>query len=331
MTGNIIGLLADGITPGAVSGDGIRINSSESNTIGGTTIAARNIIAKTDGSGINLTGKYARYNTIAGNYIGTNLTGLLAAGNIYGVSIASGATNNTIGGAVLGSRNVISGNIASAVILTGATTTGNVLLGNYIGLGSDGSTSLGNEGFSVFVNGAPNNTIGGLAPGEGNVISATTNLLVSTGSGIQLYPGANNTRILGNRIGTDATGNLARPNRYGIVIPAGVSATEIRGNQISSNTVGGVDTQSPNSVIAGNLLGTNANGTSALGVGQYGIDVNATNVRIGGIVAADRNIISGHNEVGIGIQYAATGVQVQGNTLARTRPALRPSQTAQEL
>ncbi len=313
VTGNIIGLLADGITAGAITGDGIKIDNSESNTIGGSTAASRNIIGKAGGDGVKLENAYARFNVVASNYIGTDVSGLVARGNIYGVSIALGAISNTIGGSSAAERNVISGNIGSAVILTGGTTTGNVLLGNYIGLGSDGSTPLGNEGFSVFLNGAPNNTIGGMAPGEGNIISATTNLVVSTGSGIQLYPGANNTRILGNRIGTDATGNLARPNRNGIVIPAGVSATEIRGNQISSNTVGGIDTQSPNSVIAGNFFGTNASGTSALGSGQFGVVVNATNVRIGGSVAADRNIISGHNEFGIAIQYTSTGVQVQGN------------------
>ncbi len=313
VTGNIIGLLADGTTAGAISGDGIKIDNSESNTIGGTTAAARNIISNAGSNGVNLSSTYARFNLIAGNYIGTDLSGLVARGNTYGVSIASGATNNTIGGTVLGSRNVISGNIASAVVISGTTTIGNVLLGNYVGLGADGSTSLGNEGFSVFVNGAPNNTIGGLAPGEGNVISATTNLVVSTGAGIVLYPGADNTRILGNRIGTDATGNLARPNHYGIVILSGVSATEIRGNQISANEIGGVDLQAPNSVIAGNLFGTNATGTASLGNGQFGLLVNAINVRIGGIVAADRNIISGHSQGGIEIVNTSTGVLVQGN------------------
>ena len=303
---NFINVTPDGNSIFAMSGySGVEVVTAN-NLLVGNTVAGF-------ASGIRFLGAAATSNTASGNYIGTNSSGTSSLGNTYGVSISSGASNNTLGGSSAAERNVISGNIASAVVLTGATTTGNALIGNYIGLGSDGSTSLGNEGFSVFVNGAPNNTIGGLAPGEGNVISATTNLVVSTGAGIVLYPGADNTRILGNRIGTDATGNLARPNHYGIVIPSGVSATEIRGNQISSNTVGGIDTQSPNSVIAGNFLGTNANGTSALGVGQFGVVVNATNVRIGGVVAADRNIISGHNVFGIAIQYTATGVQVQGN------------------
>lgn len=152
MTGNIIGLLADGITPGAVSGDGIRINSSESNTIGGTTIAARNIIAKTGGSGINLTGKYARYNTIAGNYIGTDVTGLLAAGNIYGVSIASGASNNTIGGASLASRNIISGNSIIGVLIDGAT--GISIGNNWIGVNAFGIATPNAIGVRI-VNNSP--------------------------------------------------------------------------------------------------------------------------------------------------------------------------------
>ena len=53
-----------------------------------------------------------------GNYIGLNAAGTAALGNTQsGISISSGATNNTIGGTAAAARNVISGSTGSANIL----------------------------------------------------------------------------------------------------------------------------------------------------------------------------------------------------------------------
>src|SRR5262249_25719296 len=77
-------------------------------TIGGTTPGAGNVISGNGRSGIELYG-YASDNLIAGNLIGTDLTGTVALGNGDGISISTGASNNIIGGTTTGARNVISG------------------------------------------------------------------------------------------------------------------------------------------------------------------------------------------------------------------------------
>ena len=50
------------------------------------------------------------------------------------------------------------------------------------------------------------NTIGGSAAGAGNVISG------NTGSGISLAASATDNQVLGNFIGTEASGRVAWPN-----------------------------------------------------------------------------------------------------------------------
>ena len=60
------------------------------------------------------------------------------------------ANNNTIGGTTPAARNVISGNLASGVILLFAGSTGNVVAGNYIGTDATGTAAIPNDdGVSV--------------------------------------------------------------------------------------------------------------------------------------------------------------------------------------
>ncbi|MCP3995380.1 MAG: DUF4347 domain-containing protein, partial [bacterium] len=117
---------------------------------------------------------YSDGNTIEGNYIGTDVTGMLDLGNTtFGINVTTGAENNTIGGTTAAQRNVISGNDSLGINLYGASTTGNVVQGNYIGVSADGTTALGNTLDGVRISyGASANTIGGdQTAGEGNVIS----------------------------------------------------------------------------------------------------------------------------------------------------------------
>ena len=74
-------------------------------------------------------------NLVAGNLIGTDITGLAALpaplNEGYGVIIDGGSTGNTIGGTTAAARNVISGN--AGVVISDSTTAGNLVLGNLIG------------------------------------------------------------------------------------------------------------------------------------------------------------------------------------------------------
>src|SRR5262249_7160502 len=74
------------------------------------------------------------------NYIGTDVTGTLALANSGpGIEISTGAHDNTIGGMAAGAGNVISGNSGDGVKITDVTTSGNVVVGNRIGLNAPGA------------------------------------------------------------------------------------------------------------------------------------------------------------------------------------------------
>ena len=87
---------------------------------------------------------------MAGNYIGTNLTGTAALGNAgEGVLIAEGAKSSLIGTDSDGvaddaERNLVSGNLSSGVAIVGVATELNVMAGNYIGTDVTGTLPLGN-------------------------------------------------------------------------------------------------------------------------------------------------------------------------------------------
>ncbi len=66
------------------------------------------------------------------------MTGNASAGNVSNGLNFWNATNNTIGGTSVLDRNVISGTTNIGINMTGAST-GNQILGNYIGIGADGT------------------------------------------------------------------------------------------------------------------------------------------------------------------------------------------------
>ncbi len=112
-------------------------------------------------------------NTIEGNYIGTDITGSLARGNAYGISVKS--NNNMIGGTSTAQRNLLSGNANWGVAFY-AFASDNTLQGNYIGTHVAGTNALGNSGTGVrLYDGAANTTIGGTGVGEGNLIAYNAN------------------------------------------------------------------------------------------------------------------------------------------------------------
>ena len=173
--GNIIGLS----TSGTALANSVGINVSASNvTIGGTTAAARNVISGNTGVGIDV---YGTGNTIQGNYVGVDTTGLTKVANgSYGIDMHTAATNTTIGGAATGARNIISGN-GNAGILFETGSSGSVL-GNYIGVDATGATSIAGNGAAIFI-ATSNVKVGGVNAGEGNIISGSnTDGIIVTGS-----------------------------------------------------------------------------------------------------------------------------------------------------
>ncbi|MCE9527805.1 MAG: hypothetical protein K8R36_17315, partial [Planctomycetales bacterium] len=129
-------------------------------------------------------GQQANNNIIAGNFIGTDAGGLTyqAGDTMAAIGITTGS-NNVIGGPAPADRNVItsSGSGLTAMIDIGQGT-GNVIQGNYIGVNKNGDAPLQPPGGinAISINGqfSGGNTIGGLAPGEGNVILGTNTGIV---------------------------------------------------------------------------------------------------------------------------------------------------------
>lgn len=195
--GNLVGLGADGSTVLGQGGDGIVVtNGATNNVIGGTAAGSGNIVSNNANDGIELSGSGTSGNQVLGNYVGTDLTGLLDRGNIDdGIQVSEKATNNVIGGTTSAHRNVVAGNDDDGVQFNGNGTSGNWLLGNYVGLASDG-TPLGNADNGVeFHTGAAHNTVGGTNAGEGNVIAYNAD------NGVDLdATSGNENRISGNSI-----------------------------------------------------------------------------------------------------------------------------------
>ena len=98
-----------------------------------------------NGGGTGATG-----NLVQGNYIGTDVTGLLDRGNSGIGVLMFDAPGNTIGGTTAAARNIISGNNGDGVRFQGLDANGNVLQGNYIGTDVTGTADLGNNSKGVF-------------------------------------------------------------------------------------------------------------------------------------------------------------------------------------
>ncbi len=324
--GDYIGTDVTGsVAIGNGSGGILIANSAHGNTVGGTSAAARNIISGNPDTGVNINNGVTG-TTIAGNYIGTDVTGLLGLPNQAGVNIGGGSTSNTIGGTVAGSLNVISANVHKAVSLTDAGTNHNVVEGNYLGTDATGTHALGNGGAGVSIaSGAQHNTVGGTTAAARNVMAA------STGNGVIMGgTGANNAStsdnlVEGNYIGTDKTGtaNLSE-GIAGVNIESGATDNTIGGTTAAARNIllgrvadvyiGGMGAS--DNLVEGNYLGTDVTGSVALGNNFDGILLidGATDNTIGGTTAAARNIISGNTAPGVGMDGSGTtGNLVEGN------------------
>jgi len=244
VSGNFIGLDKNGSGEIGNGFQGVGITGSpQYNTIGGTKEGERNVISGNADNGILIISDAAN-NTVIGNFIGTDVSGTLKRGNGQnGVDIYN-APNNTIGGSSQGERNVISGNDYSGVRLFADSTSGNTVIGNFIGTDASGKVSLGNGEYGVEIaNGAHDNTIGSIAIGEGNQICD------SRFSGVSLQDsGTTGNQIIGNSIGTaeDKTTDLGNGGS-GVRIRLGAQDNIIGpGNMIAFNyhgvTVRAIDT-----------------------------------------------------------------------------------------
>ncbi len=306
------------------NGMGVRIEgSAKSNTIGGTSAGARDIISDNLGTGVYISDSGTSQNVIEGDYIGTNAAGTAAVFNeVNGLDIVAGASFNTVGGTTAGARDVISGNLYNGVVLTGSGTESNVVEGDYIGTDVTGAKALANgqDGVDI-ISGASLNTLGGTTTNTLNVISGNIdNGVVITGSGTK------SNVVEGDYIGTDVTGLKALANsQNGVQINGGATSNTLGGitagarDVISGNTSVGVyvaGAGTSGNLVEGDEIGTDLTGTKAVGNGQDGVEIfgAATANTVGGTTAGARDVISGNASVGVYLSSAGTsGNVVEGD------------------
>lgn len=203
-------------------------------------------------------------------------------------------------------------------LVGGGSISGNVIEGNFIGTDITGQFARPNLENGIALEAGDGNVIGGTLPAQRNLISG------NQGEGVILVGVSATNQILGNLVGTDATGT----NRLG----NGGSGIYI---QTWGNTVGGLTPNARNVVsansagisllnagasrnqILGNFVGTDVTGTRALGNTNWGVSVeSAANNQIGITNLGGGNLISGNQADGVVIsQPSATNNHVQGNLI----------------
>ena len=142
--------------------DGIEINSSGSNSVGGASQTVINFLWNNGSDGVDINGFSSSNNLVQANYIGVASSGgqvISMANNGHGVLISNNASNNMIGGTTPVTGNYIAFNLQDGVSVVSGT--GNSIRSNRFfnngGLGID----LGNDGPDTNDNGdgdsGPNN------------------------------------------------------------------------------------------------------------------------------------------------------------------------------
>jgi hypothetical protein len=211
--GNYIGTNAAGSAALGNQNNGVYLNA-KTNTVGGTTAAARNVISGNTLSGVRILNDVTiTGNKVQGNHIGMNVGTTMALPNGEGVSILN-APDHTIGGTVAGAGNLIAGNTGNGVLISQDKATGNMILGNTIG-----TAGFGNGGHGVRIDVASNNSIGAVAAFAANTISFNgLKGIIITGGGASIANAIRQNAIFFNQdLGIDLGGNGVTPNDAGDV------------------------------------------------------------------------------------------------------------------
>ncbi len=274
------------------------------------------VINRFSGDGIRMEG--AGTNIIAGNFIGTDLSGSLGRGNGQQGVLSYLSFGNVIGGTNSSDRNLISGNGDNGIYLYAGGM--NLVQGNQIGTGWNGTNVIGNTNNGVAIYGSVDNLIGGKGALGRNLISG------NHGSGIYVNTTASTSnRIQGNYIGTVLSGKAAAGNLAdGITLLSAVGnrvggTNTGDGNLISGNAKAGISLSGVGNsanVFEGNLIGTDATGRAAIGNALAGIWMwSVSSNLVGSLSNGGGNVISGNRQDGIFILTNSVGNQIVGNLI----------------
>ncbi len=318
---NKVGLNATGT--GAIPNDqnGISITNASGLRMGGTSINERNYISGNSQNGILIANNSSDINII-GNYIGTDINGTTAIGNGISGLVISLSTNVLVGGNTSDSANIIGGNAQNGLVNEN-NSSNNRISGNYVGIGADGSTAVGNGNHGILIiDNSDNVIVGGSVSGSGNIIGNNTVI------GLNVTLNSDNAVISNNIIGLAADGLLPAGNgSHGIQVENNCMNTTIGGatysekNVISNNGSIGILIIDCNTVnIEGNFIGTDILGTTERGNSAHGIQLQGanSNIVIGGSRYVEGNIISSNGGAGINFEGSvngASGTVIKGNLI----------------
>jgi len=306
IAGNSIGVIYDPVNGWldlSNTGVGILIEDAPGNRIGSGGVdgpAGRNLLGYNQAGAILVTGAGATGNVIAGNDVGgrrrTADWDYDGFGN-PGVGITVQAPGTVVGGAGADEDNFVAGS-NTGVWVQGPNAAGTVVVGNVV-------VDNFNDGVDIEV-------VAGVVV-SGNVVGGSGNW------GVFVYgPDAAGTQLLGNFIGTDATGAMDWGNQNDGVYVLDAPGTVIAGNHIGANYGNGVRVEglaAAGTVIEGNVIGVAFDPVygevSLRNWAGGGVVTNAPNTLVAG------NLISG-NEDGYAVYIEgsdATGAVVHGNTI----------------
>src|SRR5262249_55486557 len=150
------------------------------------------------GNGIHLNNSSG--NTIQNSLIGND--GSKAFANVLdGVLVENNSDNNIIGGADLTLANTIAGNGQNGIHIKDATSSGNQIQSNRIGLSLAGDKLIPNQGNGVLVENAPGTLVGSTATAPAYISGNSLNGVSIVGAG------ATGTIVANTRVGLNVAGD----------------------------------------------------------------------------------------------------------------------------
>ena len=239
-------------------------------------------------------------------------------------------------------RGLIVGNFAYyGLAARGADAVANRFLGNWVGTDRSGRAAAPNRrgGIGV-VEGAREAIVGDSCESCGNRLAGNSTR-GRTGHGLVVGgAGSSAAQVVNNTIGLGADGT-ALPNDDGVLIVDGgwakIGGTGLNErNLISGNRVAGIELRDAGGTtmrIEGNWIGLAPGGAATAGndVGLFihGVRDGTARVIVGGLQAANRNVISG-NRVGLALERGARAIAVIGNWIGLSADGATPLANAED-
>jgi uncharacterized repeat protein (TIGR01451 family) len=241
---------------------------------------------------------------------------------LNGLTISAG--HSTVSGLVIDGCNI-------GIDVTGSG--GDTIAGNFIGTDVTGTQRAGNN-TGLELDSVGNVTIGGTAPGAGNVISGNVVGVLSQ----QAAPTSTSDLVEGNFIGADVTGTQSayNVNGVGLANDSGDTiggTTAAAGNLISGNTFHGISIGlgsqlTTDTVVEGNSFGTDVTGTMGLAnstgaISGAAVEISGSANTIGGSAAGAGNLIADSDYTAIEVAQGSDNLisknAIFGNALGGIR------------